>query len=64
MDKHLNYLKPRFYFKINEELAKKKDVMSIIGKLHREYKCKLWNEFYNPLLNRNYLTKNVPGGNQ
>ncbi|QCD99728.1 putative transposase [Vigna unguiculata] len=47
--------------KVNEELAKR-DVMCRIGKLWREYKCKLWNEFYDPLLSRNDLIKNVPEG--
>jgi len=31
-----------------------------IGKLWREYKCKIWNEFYDPLLTRNDLINNVP----
>jgi len=46
---------------LNEDLAKR-DVMFKIGKLWREYKCKLWNEFYDPLLTRNDLIKNVPEG--
>ena len=54
----MNSLKPRFCFKINEDLAKR-DVMSRIGKLWREYRWKLWNEFYDPLLSRNDLIKNV-----
>ncbi|XP_020211100.1 uncharacterized protein LOC109795945 [Cajanus cajan] len=33
-----------------------------VGKLWREYRCKLWNEFYDPLLSRNDLIKNVPKG--
>ncbi|QCD89139.1 putative transposase [Vigna unguiculata] len=44
---------------INEDLAKR-DVMSRIVKLWREYIWKLWNEFYDPLLSRNDLIKNVP----
>ncbi|XP_068498196.1 uncharacterized protein [Phaseolus vulgaris] len=47
--------------KINEDLAKR-DVMFKIGKLWREYRCKLWNEFYDPLLSRNDLIKNIPDG--
>jgi len=31
-----------------------------IGKLWREYRCKLWNEFYDPLMSRNKLIKNCP----
>ncbi|XP_027941099.1 uncharacterized protein LOC114194890 [Vigna unguiculata] len=45
--------------KINGDLAKR-DVKSRIGKLWREYRWKLWNEFYDPLLSRNDLIKNVP----
>ncbi|QCE11861.1 hypothetical protein DEO72_LG10g3099 [Vigna unguiculata] len=41
-DKVWESLKPRFCFKINEDLAKR-DVMSRIGKLWREYRWKLWN---------------------
>ncbi|XP_068502538.1 uncharacterized protein [Phaseolus vulgaris] len=33
-----------------------------IGKLWREYRCKLWNEFYDPLMSRSDLIKNVPAG--
>ncbi|XP_068462622.1 uncharacterized protein [Phaseolus vulgaris] len=33
-----------------------------IGKLWREYRCKLWNEFYDPLISRSDLIKNVPAG--
>ncbi|XP_068474697.1 uncharacterized protein [Phaseolus vulgaris] len=47
--------------KVNEDLAKR-DVMFKIGKLWREYRCKLWNEFYDPVLSRNDLIKNVPDG--
>ncbi|KAK7357023.1 hypothetical protein VNO80_16304 [Phaseolus coccineus] len=54
-------LKTRFCFKVNEDLAKR-DVMFKIGKLWREYRCKLWNEFYDPLLSRNDLIKNIPDG--
>ena len=46
---------------VNEDLAKR-DVMFKIGKLWREYRCKLWNEFYDPVLSRNDLIKNVPDG--
>ena len=53
------FLKSRFCFKVNEDLAKR-DVMFKIGKLWREYKCKLWNEFYDPLMSRSDLIKNVP----
>jgi len=53
------YLKSRF--KLNKDLAKK-DVMFKIGKLWRECTCKLWNEFYDPLLTKNDLIKNVPEG--
>ncbi|QCE02753.1 hypothetical protein DEO72_LG8g768 [Vigna unguiculata] len=52
-------LKTRFCFKINEDLEKR-DVMFKIGKLWREYRCKLWNEFYDPLMSRNELIKNCP----
>ncbi|XP_027927597.1 uncharacterized protein LOC114184487 [Vigna unguiculata] len=45
--------------KTNEDLAKR-DVLFKIGKLWREYRCKLWNEFYDPLVSRNELIKNVP----
>ena len=31
-----------------------------IGKLWREYRCKLWNEFYDPLMSINELIKNYP----
>ena len=55
------YFKAQFCFKVNEELVKR-DVMCRIGKLWREYRCKLWNEFYDPLLSRNDLIKNVPEG--
>ncbi|KAK8473512.1 LOW QUALITY PROTEIN: hypothetical protein PHAVU_001G154901 [Phaseolus vulgaris] len=51
----------RFCFMVNEDLAKR-DVMFKIGKLWREYRCKLWNEFYDPVLSRNDLIKNVPDG--
>ncbi|XP_068483278.1 uncharacterized protein [Phaseolus vulgaris] len=54
-------LKSRFCFMVNEDLAKR-DVMFKIGKLWREYRCKLWNEFYDPVLSRNDLIKNVPDG--
>jgi len=54
-------LKSRFCFKANEDLAKR-DVMFKIGKLWREYRCKLWNEFYDPLMRRSDLIKNVPAG--
>ncbi|XP_068464843.1 uncharacterized protein [Phaseolus vulgaris] len=54
-------LKSRFCFKVNEDLAKR-DVMFKIGKLWREYRCKLWNEFYDPLMSRSDLIKNVPTG--
>jgi len=29
-----------------------------IEKLWREYRCKLWNEFYDPLVSRNELIRN------
>ncbi|KAK8464192.1 hypothetical protein PHAVU_011G145200 [Phaseolus vulgaris] len=51
----------RFCFKVNEDLAKR-DVMFKIGKLWREYRCKLWNEFYDPLMSRSDLIKNVLAG--
>ncbi|XP_068504507.1 uncharacterized protein [Phaseolus vulgaris] len=54
-------LKSRFCFKVNEDLAKR-DVMFKIGKLWREYRCKLWNEFYDLLMSRSDLIKNVPAG--
>jgi len=54
----LYHLKTRFCTKVNEELAKR-EVMFTIGKLWREYKCKPGNEFYDPLVNRNDLIKNV-----
>jgi len=54
---YILYFKTRFYFKINEDLAKR-DVMFKTGKLWWEYRCKLWNEFYDPLMSRNELIKN------
>ncbi|KAL2321267.1 hypothetical protein Fmac_030236 [Flemingia macrophylla] len=47
--------------KVNEDMAKR-DVMFKIAKQWREYRIKLWNEFYDPLLSRNDLIKNVPEG--
>ena len=55
------YLKTRFCFKVNEDLTKR-DVMFKIGKLWREYRCNIWNEFYDPLLSINDLIKNIPDG--
>ncbi|XP_068466324.1 uncharacterized protein [Phaseolus vulgaris] len=46
---------------VNEDLAKR-DVMFKIGKPWREYRCKLWNEFYDPLISRSDLIKNVLAG--
>ena len=56
---YILYFKTRFCFKINKDLAKR-DVMFKIGKLWREYKSKLWNEFYDPHMSRNELIKNCP----
>jgi len=49
----------QFYFKVNEDLTER-DVMIKIGKLWWEYRCKIWNDFYDPLLSKNDLIKNVP----
>ncbi|KAL2340235.1 hypothetical protein Fmac_008175 [Flemingia macrophylla] len=52
---------PLFLHQVNEDIAKR-DVMFKIAKQWREYRIKLWNEFYDPLLSRNDLIKNVPEG--
>ena len=40
----------------------KRDVMFKIAKQWKENRIKLWNEFYDPLLSRNDLIKNVSEG--
>ena len=57
----MNYLKPQFCFKIYDDLEKI-DVIFRIGKLWREYICKLWNELYEHILSKNDFIKNVLNG--
>ncbi|KAL2337251.1 hypothetical protein Fmac_011697 [Flemingia macrophylla] len=52
---------PQRFTQVNEDMAKR-DVMFKIAKQWREYRIKLWNEFYDPLLSRNDLINNVPEG--
>lgn len=51
--------KPRFCFKVHEDLAKRY-IEASIGKKWKEYRGNIWKANYNPLLSKSEIIKNKP----
>ena len=54
-------MKPRFCFKVEDDIVKRY-VNQSIGKKWRKFRLKLWNEFYNLTLSRDDIINNVSEG--
>lgn len=51
--------KPRYCFKVHEDLAKRY-IEASIGKKWKEYRGNIWKYKYNPLLSKSEIIKNRP----
>ncbi|KAL4349984.1 hypothetical protein AHAS_Ahas01G0157700 [Arachis hypogaea] len=58
---YYSFLKPKFYFKISEGIAKRYYKLSL-AKKWSQHRTKLWGEFYNPCMSRQEIIDNVSVG--
>ena len=54
-------MKPRFCFKVEDDIINRY-INQSIGKKWRDFRLKLWNEFYDPTLSIDDIINNVPKG--